>query len=92
MLPDACVYFSPLVLCLSVITIIHGAIVTLRQVDSKTFIAISSVSHMGLIMLGLGSATLHGLEGAMLLSVAHGLISPALFILFGGVLYDRYHT
>jgi NADH-ubiquinone oxidoreductase chain 4 len=92
LLPDACVYYAPLVLTISIITIIHGALVTLRQVDSKAYIATSSVSHMGIVMLGLGTGTLVGIQGAMLLSVAHGLVSPALFILVGGVLYDRYHT
>jgi len=47
---------------------------------------------MGVIVLGLGSSSVHGLEGAILLSVAHGFSSPALFILMGGVLYDRYHS
>jgi len=91
-LPDACVYYSPLVLTLSVITVIHGAMVTLRQIDSKAFVAMSSVSHMGLVLLGLGTGTLHGIQGAVLLSVAHGLVSPALFIIVGGILYDRWHT
>jgi NADH-ubiquinone oxidoreductase chain 4 len=86
------VYFSPLVLTLSAITVIHGALVTLRQVDTKAFVAMSSVSHMGIVMLGLSSGTVHGIEGSMLMSVAHGLSSPALFILVGGVMYDRYHT
>jgi len=89
LLPDASVYFSPLVLTLSAITVIHGALVTLRQVDTKAFIAMSSISHMGIVMLGLSSGTVHGIEGAMLMSVAHGLSSPALFIIVGGVMYDR---
>lgn len=92
LLPDATVYFSPLVLTLSAITVIHGALVTLRQVDTKAFIAMSSISHMGIVMLGLSSGTVHGIEGAMLMSVAHGLSSPALFIIVGGVMYDRWHT
>ena len=92
LLPNGCVFFAPLTITVSIITIIHGALVTLRQIDSKAYIATSSVSHMGIVMLGLGTGTLIGLQGAMLLSVAHGLVSPALFILVGGVLYDRYHT
>ena len=62
LLPDACVYFSPLVLTLSVITVIHGALVTLRQIDSKAFVAMSSVSHMGIVLLGLGTVTIHGIQ------------------------------
>ena len=91
-LPEACHYFSPLVLTLGVITIIHGALVTLRQVDTKAFVAQSSVSHMGTVIVGLGAGNIHGIEGAILLSIAHGLVSPALFILVGGVIYDRYHS
>lgn len=91
-LPDACIYFRPLVLTLSIISIIHGSLVTLRQVDTKVFIAYSSVAHMGIVFVGLSSGTVHGIQGAILLSVAHGLISPALFILVGGILYDRFHT
>jgi NADH-ubiquinone oxidoreductase chain 4 len=91
-LPEACNYFSPLVMTMGAITIIHGALVTLRQVDTKAFVAQSSVSHMGTVILGLGASNIHGIEGAILLSIAHGLISPALFILVGGVLYDRYHS
>jgi NADH-ubiquinone oxidoreductase chain 4 len=92
LLPEASNYFSPFVMTLGVITIIHGALVTLRQVDTKAFVAQSSVSHMGTVILGLGASNCHGLEGAILLSIAHGLVSPALFILVGGVLYDRYHS
>lgn len=47
---------------------------------------------MAIVVLGLFSNTIVGIEGAIALSVAHGLISPAMFILVGGVLYDRFHT
>ena len=92
MLPDACEYFRPLVLTTASLSLIHGSLATLRQVDSKCFIAYSSVAHMSVVILGLASGTINGIQGAMLLSVAHGLISPALFLVVGGVLYDRYHT
>lgn len=91
-LPDACEYFRPLVLTISILSLVHGSLATIRQVDSKVFVAYSSVGHMAIVILGLGSGTLNGIEGAVLLSVAHGLISPALFVIVGGVLYDRYHT
>lgn len=45
-----------------------------------------------MLYLGLFSNTIQGIEGAIILSIAHGLVSPALFILVGGVLYDRFHT
>ena len=47
---------------------------------------------MAIVVLGLFSNTIVGIEGAILLSIAHGFISPAMFILVGGVLYDQYHT
>ncbi len=47
---------------------------------------------MSIVILGLFSNNIQGIEGAILLSIAHGLVSPALFILVGGILYSRYHT
>lgn len=47
---------------------------------------------MAVVVLGLFSQTIQGIDGALLLSLAHGVVSPALFLLVGGVLYDRYHT
>lgn len=91
-LPEACEYFRPLALTVACFTLIHGSIATLRQVDTKVFVAYSSVGHMGLVILGLAAGTIDGIQGSILLSIAHGLISPALFIIVGGVLYDRYHS
>ena len=47
---------------------------------------------MGVVVLGLFSNTIQGIEGAILLSIAHGFVSPALFICVGGIIYDRTHT
>jgi NADH-ubiquinone oxidoreductase chain 4 len=47
---------------------------------------------MGVVVLGIFSNTLHGIEGAILLSLAHGWVSPALFICVGGIVYDRTGT
>jgi NADH-ubiquinone oxidoreductase chain 4 len=91
-LPDASYYFSPLVQTFAVVTIIYASLVTLRQTDFKKLVAYSSVAHMGVVVLGIFSNTTQGIEGAILLSIAHGFVSPALFFLVGGVLYDRYHT
>lgn len=91
-LPEATYYFTPFVQTICVITIIYSSLTTLRQNDIKALVAYSSVAHMGFVVLGLFSNTIQGIEGAILLSIAHGLVSPALFICVGGVLYDRYHT
>lgn len=91
-LPDATSYFSPLVQSIAVITLIYASLATLRQTDFKALVAYSSIGHIAIVVLGLFSNSIQGIEGAILLSIAHGVVSPALFILVGGVLYDRYHT
>nr|YP_008994153.1 NADH dehydrogenase subunit 4 [Jaminaea angkorensis]AGJ71984.1 NADH dehydrogenase subunit 4 [Jaminaea angkorensis] len=91
-LPDACNYYMPMVQAISVITLIYASLATLRQTDFKALVAYSSIGHMAVVVIGLFSNTMQGFDGALILSVAHGLVSPALFILVGGVLYDRYHT
>ncbi|CAO3668050.1 unnamed protein product [Rhizopus microsporus] len=90
-LPDASVFFTPLVYSLAVISIIYSSFTTLRQVDLKKIIAYSSVGHMNITLLGLFSNTIQGIEGSLILMLAHGVVSPALFICVV-ILYDRYHT
>lgn len=87
--PDATNYFSPLVQTIAVITIIYASLSTIIQQDTKRLIAYSSVAHMGVVVLGLFSNTVQGIEGAMLLAIAHGFVSPALFTCVGGIIYDR---
>jgi NADH-ubiquinone oxidoreductase chain 4 len=91
-MPDATSYFSPLVQTIAIITLVYSSLATLRQVDFKALVAYSSISHMAIVVLGLFSNTIVGIEGAIALSIAHGVISPAMFILVGGILYDRFHT
>jgi NADH-ubiquinone oxidoreductase chain 4 len=92
MFPDATNYYSPIIQTICVISLIYSSFATIRQTDFKALVAYSSVSHMAIVTLGLFSNSSIGIEGAILLSVAHGFISPAIFIIVGGVLYDRYHT
>lgn len=91
-LPDATNYFSPLVQTIAIVTLIYASLTTVVQEDTKELIAYSSICHMAVLTLGLFSNTIQGIEGAILLALAHGLVSPALFTCVGGVLYDRYHT
>jgi len=91
-LPDASHYFSPLVQTICIISIIYSSFSTIVQQDTKRLIAYSSIAHMGVVVLGLFSNTIQGIEGAILLSIAHGFVSPALFICVGGIIYDRTHT
>jgi NADH-ubiquinone oxidoreductase chain 4 len=91
-MPDATSYFSPLVQTIAIVTLIYSSLATLRQVDFKALVAYSSISHMAIVVLGLFSNTIIGIEGAIALSIAHGVISPAMFTIVGGILYDRFHT
>lgn len=91
-LPDASNYFSPLVQTIAVISIIYASLATIVQQDTKTLIAYSSICHMGVVVLGIFSNTIQGIEGAILLGIAHGFVSPALFICIGGIVYERTGT
>ena len=91
LLPIASYYFTPLIYSISICSIIYSSLSTLRQIDLKKIIAYTSIGHMSIINIGLFSNNYTGIEGAILLSVAHGIVSPALFILVTA-LYERYHT
>jgi NAD(P)H-quinone oxidoreductase subunit 4 len=91
LLPDAHVYFAPLLAILGVINIIYGGFSSFGQVNMKRRLAYSSVSHMGFVLLGIASFTDVGISGAMLQMLSHGLIAAVLFFLTG-VTYDRTHT
>jgi len=87
--PSAAHYFTPLVIVLSVIGILYGAIVAIGQADIKRLIAYTSVSHMGLITLGIFAMTSQGQTGATLYMVNHGFATGALFILAGFMVSRR---
>lgn len=91
-LPEASIYYSPLIYTLCIITIIYVSLSTLRQIDLKVIIALSSISHLAVTILGAFSNELIGISGSIILGLTHGLVSPGLFILLGGALYERYHT
>jgi NAD(P)H-quinone oxidoreductase subunit 4 len=90
-LPDAHVYFAPILAILGVVNIIYGAFNSFAQTNMKRRLAYSSVSHMGFVLLGIASYTDVGISGAMLQMISHGLIAAVLFFL-AGVTYDRTHT
>ena len=91
MLPEASVYFTPLVYTLSVIAIIYTSLVALVQQDMKKLIAYSSVAHMGYVTLGVFAGNQQGVQGAIFQMLSHGVVSGALFLCVG-VVYDRLHT
>jgi NAD(P)H-quinone oxidoreductase subunit 4 len=90
-LPDAHVYFAPILAILGVVNIVYGAFNSFAQTNMKRRLAYSSVSHMGFVLLGIASYTDVGISGAMLQMISHGLIAAVLFFL-AGVTYDRTHT
>ena len=92
LLPKAYMFFTPLVYMVGVITIIYASFSTLRTIDVKELIAYSSVSHAAVYLLGVFSNSIQGIEGGIILGLAHGFVSSGLFICAGGVLYDRSGT
>jgi len=89
--PEASMRYAPVLLTLSVIGIIYGALVAWVQPDMKKLVAYSSVSHLGFCVLGIFAMNQTSVEGSILQMVNHGLSTGALFLLVG-VVYDRRHT
>ncbi len=89
--PDASVYFTYPMAALALIAIVYTAMVAYAQEDMKQVIAYSSVSHMGVIILGIFALNVEGIGGSIFLMISHGIVSGALFMLVG-VIYDRRHT
>ena len=90
-LPDASIFFTPFIYFLSVIAIIYTSFIAIVQEDMKKLIAYSSVAHMGFVTLGIFSANMQGLHGAIVQMISHGIISAALFFCIGSI-YNRYKT
>lgn len=89
--PDASSALMVAMAILALIAIVYTAMVAYAQEDIKQVIAYSSVSHMGVIILGIFALNVEGIGGSIFLMVSHGIVSGALFILVG-VIYDRKHT
>ena len=90
-LPDASIFFTPFIYFLSVVAIIYTSLIAIVQKDIKKLIAYSSVAHMGFVTIGIFSANLQGLHGAIIQMISHGIISAALFFCIGSI-YERYKT
>ena len=89
--PQGWQYWAPLMATLAAIGIVYGALVGLCQTDLKYVIGYSSVSHMGIVGLGLSTLTADGLNGAVFQMFAHGVMT-ALFFSSVGYIYDKTHT
>src|SRR3954447_21231506 len=90
-LPEATKHFVPMMVILSIIGIVYGALVALAQKDWKRLVAYSSVSHMAMVMLGMFALNPVGVTGSIIQQLNHGISTGALFLLVG-VVYERRHT
>jgi NADH-quinone oxidoreductase subunit M len=91
LLPEGAKLWAPLILGLALINVIYGSLIASVQTDFKYVIGFSSVSHMGLVMLGFATLNQDGLTGAGLQMFSHGVMT-ALFFAVVGIVYDRAHT
>ncbi len=91
MTPDASAYFAPMMIAISIASILYGGFVALGQKDMKKLIAYSSVAHMGFVTLGIFIFSLRGFEGALMVMLNHGITTGGLFMLVGAI-YERSHS
>ena len=89
--PDATLWFTPFIIALGLIGVIYGAVVAFAQQNMKKLVAYSSVSHMGLIVVGIMAGNMAGIKGGIIQMLNHGLSTGALFILVGAI-YERKKT
>ncbi|MDI6746457.1 MAG: NADH-quinone oxidoreductase subunit M [Rhodocyclaceae bacterium] len=90
-LPGAALALQTLLVALAFISMVYGGVLAWRSRDLKEMIAYSSISHMGVVLLGIAALNHAGFAGATMQMVAHGLVAGALFYLVG-LLYERTHT
>jgi len=89
--PHASHQIAPLAMWLGILGIIYGAVLAYSQTDIKRFVAYTSISHMGFVMVGIYAGTEQALQGVVMQMLAHGISAGALFILCGEM-YERLHT
>ena len=90
-LPEASKAFVPMVVGLSIVGIVYGALVALAQRAWKRLVAYSSVSHMAMVMLGMFALNPVGITGSIVQQLNHGISTGALFLIVG-IVYERRHT
>jgi F420H2 dehydrogenase subunit M len=84
-LPDGAVYWQPVIIVIAIVSILYGAFACIAQTDLKKMVAFSSISHMGMVMLGIGCLSDAGVEFAIFQMFAHGLVTAILFMVCGSV-------
>jgi NADH-ubiquinone oxidoreductase chain 4 len=92
LLPKVSVDYTFIVYVIGTITVIYASLSTIRTTDVKELIAYSSVAHASVYLMSAFSNTIQGIEGSIILGLAHGFVSSGLFVCAGGVLYDRTGT
>lgn len=90
-LPEGTVYWMPFIILLTLVNVLYGSLIAMRQTDMKYLIGYSSVSHMGLVTMGFAAMNMNGFMGAGIQMVSHGVMT-ALFFSVVGMVYDRAHT
>jgi len=90
-LPEGTVYWMPFIILLTLVNVLYGSLIAMRQNDMKYLIGYSSVSHMGLVTMGFAAMNLNGYMGAGIQMVSHGIMT-ALFFSVVGMVYDRAHS
>ncbi len=91
LMPEGAHQWSWLILVLATVNVVYGALIALVQTDFKYVIGFSSVSHMGLVLIGFATLNRDGLLGAGMQMFSHGVMT-ALFFAIVGMVYDRTHT
>jgi NADH-quinone oxidoreductase subunit M len=86
--PDAAKAFAPWIMILALVGVLHGALMATLQTNFKRILAYSSLSHMGIILLGVFTFSLTGLQGGVIQMVSHGVYMAGLFLL-AGMIYER---
>ncbi len=89
--PDEVLKYAFPIAILGFINIVYGALCAMAQTDFKKMIAYSSISHMGVVLLGISALDIQGMAGGVLQMFNHGVVTAMLFLIVG-VIYDRAHT
>ena len=90
-LPEGASFWAPVLIGLGTVNVLYGAVSALGQKDLKYVIGYSSVSHMGYVLMGLGTLDVLGVNGAVLQMFSHGIMT-ALFFAMVGIIYQRTHS
>ena len=91
LMPEGAKFWMPIIIILTLVNVVYGAYIALVQTDFKYVIGFSSVSHMGLVLMGFATLSRDGFVGAGMQMFSHGVMT-ALFFAVVGMVYDQVHT